>query len=139
MRKMHKQMLTVLITAVTTGLLGCFYHSNTPSNTNKSVKIIVKGLERMPTQKDIKVHISGVNLDINEDLSLSNYFNVTQTYQSVSDLMKGLEIKPGNLSQGKWRIAIELVGWKTACSTIIQEKQVPSLIFNYQKHLCPQN
>lgn len=139
MRKIHKQILVVLITVMTTGLFGCLYHSNTLSNTNKSVKIIVKGLERVPIQKDIKVHISGVNLDINEDLSLSNYFKVTKTYQNVSDLMKGLEIKPGNLSQGKWRIAIELVGWKTACSTIIQEQQIPSLIFSYQKHFCPQN
>jgi len=138
MRKIHQQIAAIALTVITmASLFGCFYHSNTLSNTSKSVKIIVKGLEKVNTYKDIKVHISGVNLDINEDLSLSNYFSVTKNYQSVSDLMKGLEIKPGNLSQGKWRIAIELIGWKTACSTIIQKDQVPSLIFSYQKDLCP--
>jgi len=137
MQKISRRTVILLITVVLTTLVGCFYHSNTTSNTNKSVKIIVKGLSKVNTHKDIKVHISGVNLDINEDLSLENHFRITETYQNVSELMKGLEIKPGNLSQGKWRIAIELIGWKTACSTLIQEDQVPSLIFRYQEHLCP--
>ncbi len=137
MRKIHQSIAIALVVLGLASLFGCFYHSNTLSNTNKSVKIIVKGLKKIHTHKNIKVHVSGVNLDINEDLRLSNHFSITETYQNVSDLMKGLEINSRKLSQGKWRIAIELIGWKTACSTIIGDDQKSQIIFSYQKHLCP--
>ncbi len=134
---MHKHFWVILGVLVLTSLFGCYYYSNTLSNTDKSVKIIVKGLEKVQTPNNIQVHVSGVNLDINEDPSFDNYFSITERYQSVSDLMKGLEIKSGKLSRGKWRIAIELIGWKTACSAIIQDKKTTQLIFSYQEHLCP--
>lgn len=136
MRKIHNQTLVVLSVLALTSLFGCYY-SNTFFNADKSVKIIVKGLDKIHTPNDIQVHLSGVNLDINEDPTLDNYFSITETYQNVSDLMKGLEIKSGKLSQGKWRIAIELIGWKTACSTFIEDKKATQLIFSYQEHLCP--
>lgn len=136
MRKIHKQILVALGVLVLPSLFGYAYYLNDLSNTDKSVKIIVKGLESVYAN-DIQVHLSGVNLDINEDPSFDNYFSITERYQNVSDLMKGLEIKSGKLSQGKWRIAIELIGWKTACSTIIQDKKTYQLIFSYQEHLCP--
>lgn len=136
MQKKHNQIAIALILGVAS-FFGCYFHSNTLLNTNKSVKILINGLEKINHQKNIQVHISGVNLDVNEDLHLSNYFSFTETYHNVNELMKGLEIQSGKLSQGKWRIAIELIGWKTACSTFIEEGQNPQIVFSYQKQLCP--
>lgn len=130
------KMLPLLAGLVFMGLVGCYTNNNflQPST---SVKIIVKGLDQIADSKNIKLHISGVNLGVNQDVNRDNYFSIDRTFENINELVKGLELEQKNLSQGKWRIAVNLFGWKTACSTIIQENQTPQLIFSYQEHLCP--
>ena len=130
--------LIILAGLVFLGLVGCYTKNNFLQSTT-SVKIIVKGkgLDQIATNENIKLHISGVNLGVNEDINRDNYFSIDRTFENINELVKGLELEQKNLSQGKWRIAVNLFGWKTACSTIIQDNQIPQLIFSYQEHLCP--
>lgn len=129
------KMLSLLAGLVFMGLVGC-YPKNNFLQPSTSVKIIVKGLDQIAANENIKLHISGVNLGVNEDVNRDNYFSIDHTFENINELVKGLELEQKNLSQGKWRIAVNLFGWKTACSTIIQDNQTPQLIFNYQEHLC---
>jgi len=129
------KMLAILVILV--GLAGCYYTANNLLHPNTSVKIIVKGLKNVAINENFKLHVSGVNLGVSEDLNRSNHFSIDRTYESLQELVKDLEFEQKNLSQGKWRIAVTLFGWKTACSTIIQDNQTPQLIFSYQEHLCP--
>lgn len=132
------KMFPLLVGLVFMGLVGC-YTKNSLLQPTPSVKIIVKGkgLDQITANENIKLHISGVNLGVNQDVNRDNYFSIDRTFENINELVKGLELEQENLSQGKWRIAINLFGWKTACSTIIQDNQIPQLVFSYQEHLCP--
>jgi len=137
---MHAKNVKWLCCLAVLGLIGTFSCHSSKLDllpTESTVKIFVEGLDEVPDMDTFQLHISGVNLDVNNDLLRSNYFNIYRSYHNINDLMNGVAIEEERLSQGKWRIAIELSDWKTACSIVLEDQKINQLVFDFQKETCP--
>lgn len=137
---MYSKTVMLPIFLVVLGLIGVFScHSSRLDllHPEPLVKILVKGLPNPQSRDTFNLHISGVNLDVNNDPQRSNYFNSYHAFQNLDNLRDGIIIDDKRLSEGKWRIAVELVGWKTACSIELEDDKMNQLVFVFQKDACP--
>ena len=130
------RLLVFLVTLGLIGIISCHSSETDFLQPQPGVKIIVKGLKNTQIINPFEMHISGVNLEVSNDIYRTNYFSVYHSFHDVNDLVNGIDIEEDKLSEGKWRIAIELIGWKTACSILLEDNKNKQLIFDFQKDNC---
>jgi len=137
---MRAKTVMMLIFLAMLGLIGMFSCHSSKSDLlsiEPTVKILVEGLENVSYKDTFQLHISGVNLDVSNNPLRSNYFKSYHSFQNINDLMNGVVVEDKRLSEGKWRIAIELIDWKTACSIQLEDQKMNELVFDFQKDTCP--